>query len=525
MKLRLVFTALTILLSPTFGTTSNKSVDADLRPQTFRPRSIQSIVPVEVTSSTDLVTGLVAYWKLDESGGNAIDSCGSNTLSLNNAPGTGTGVINGARTFNGSHQYFTTPTNPFVETGAVDFTFTAWVSMTNKTDYHAFIGKQTEDYPTYIRDYSLYYDKDFDRFIFQVAGPDAINLTRAMADSLGSPAINTWYFLAGGYDYANGKIWIRVNNGVKQFANFIGPVNRGQAPFMLGAVNNPLFGYHAGQLDEVGFWKRTLTDNDLDTLYNSGQGLSYPFNESAACPRVYFPLIYKAPPPAIYGFVRDAGLPASGVVLELRYFNGFSWSTWATATTAADGQYRFQNVPSLLSGELYYVRYSNPSTSTSSRLFTWHTQILSTYFYQSEINIGNFDLADVSLLAPAPGQTIASPYVFKWTKRSATSSDSYQLNVFELDGDPFFQTPLLGYVDGYALGSIPTGFSPNVPYYGDVWAHSPDGGFGVSFYLYDFTFSASALVVQERIQPGDARLEHTEAQLKTFDGRIPLDFP
>ena len=463
-----------------------------------------AVLPAGASSPSHLLTRLVSYWKLDEASSDAIDACGSNTLAPNGSPASAPGIVNGARTFSGDHQYFSLPTNSDFETGAIDFTFTAWVSMTNKLDHHNFIGKQVE-LPAAIRDYSLYYDVNFDRFIFQVAGSDGVTLTRAMANSLGSPASNTWYFLAGGYDYASSQIWIRVNNGSKEYVGFSGAVHEGPAPFMIGSVDNPNIGYHAGQLDEIGFWKRTLTDNELDTLYNAGQGFSFPFNEGG-CQRTYLPFVAKSPATGLYGFVTDDGLPADGVDLELRYYDGSTWSTRATTSTAADGKYLFQDVPSLLPGEYYYGRYVNPNSSTSNRLLTWHTQTLSTYRIGTNFNLGNFDLADVVGQSPSSGQALTLPYTFTWTKRPATPSDSYELEIFDLDNDPYFSTPQLGYADSHALGAMPTGFSPNETYYWDIQVHSPDGGFGASFSLYAFTFANAAAAHRDGESPTTGRV-------------------
>ncbi|CAG0926907.1 hypothetical protein TFLX_00255 [Thermoflexales bacterium] len=231
-------------------------------------------------AAPSLENGLVSYWKLDEATGNALDVLGTNPLTATNAPGSTVGMVQGARTFSGDHQYFSIPTRPSVEVGDTSFTFTAWVSMTDKANHRNFVGKQIEITET-DRDYSLYYDINFDRFIFQVAGPDGVTLTRAMANSLGSPAANVWYFLAGGYDAARGYVWISVNGDLRETTPFTGNAHVGQAPFMLGAVDNPYYGYHSGWMDEVGFWKRALTSAEVAALYNNGQGLAYPFNTSA----------------------------------------------------------------------------------------------------------------------------------------------------------------------------------------------------------------------------------------------------
>ena len=316
-------------------------------------------IPVTMTSSilsflyrpggtSSLENGLVSYWKLDEATGNALDALGTNILTAVNAPGSTPGIVQTARTFSGDHQYFSIPTRPSVEVGNTSFTFTAWVKLDNKTDYHTFVGKQIEDYPFYDRDYSLSYDKDMDRIYFQVAGPDGLTLTRAIANALGSPAINTWYFLAGGYDYESGYIWISVNGGPQETTPFTGSVHVGQAPFMLGGVANPLFGYHAGLLDEVGFWKRALTSAEVAALYNNGQGQSYPF-------------------------------AVNGNALDVQVDNGITNTTvFTTAVSAADWTHQWLDL-SAWKGQ----------TITVSFTFHQNTPGLPAWMYLDEVSLGS----------------------------------------------------------------------------------------------------------------------------------------
>ena len=61
----------------------------------------------------------------------------------------------------------------------------------------------------------------------------------------------------------------------------------------------------------------------------------------------------------ISGRVLYNGSPAGGVGLEMRFYNGSAWSTQASTTTAGNGTYQFTNLPSLSSGQSYYVRYLN----------------------------------------------------------------------------------------------------------------------------------------------------------------------
>ena len=193
----------------------------------------------------------------------------------------------------------------------------------------------------------------------------------------------------------------------------------------------------------------------------------------------YLPLIRKQLP-GISGRVALSSTPTAGVSLELGFYNGSSWSTLATTTTGADGGFSFTGVPSLGPGQKYDVRYEN-LTGTPGRLRIWGTRELTSYAAGSEVEIGNFDIADIALVAPADGATVSLPYTFQWTPRPATPSDTYEFDLYDpTDGDPYFAPPL-GYVGSYTLSGLPASFSPCVQYAWEIWVYSPDGGFGISY--------------------------------------------
>jgi hypothetical protein len=183
------------------------------------------------------------------------------------------------------------------------------------------------------------------------------------------------------------------------------------------------------------------------------------------------------------------------VSLALRFYNGSSWSTYTTTTTGADGSYSFTGVPSLGSGQRYYVRYQNPGGTYTGRLWFWGTRRLDSYTAGTNVAIGDFDIADIPMVSPAHGATVTLPYTFQWTRRSATPSDSYEFDLFDpSDGSPYWWTdPTLGYVGSYTLNSLPSGFSPSTQYGWDVWVYSPDGGSGESYYYRTVTFSNAGL--------------------------------
>jgi hypothetical protein len=213
------------------------------------------------------------------------------------------------------------------------------------------------------------------------------------------------------------------------------------------------------------------------------------------------PMMFHYKPRGVYGYVTDDGVPAGGVNLELRFsIYGETWSTIANTTTTAYGMYAFPDIPTLTLNQYYYVRYTN--TLDPSRLFTWHTRRLDSFTAGSEVNIGDFDIGDITLVSPAAGASVRLPQTFQWTARAASPTDSYEFNIYD-PSDPytwFWTDPPLGYVSSYRVTGLP-GFSIAYPYFWEIWVYSPDGGYGISYETRTIIFTSMNNSPQ-LIQPG-----------------------
>lgn len=117
--------------------------------------------------------------------------------------------------------------------------------------------------------------------------------------------------------------------------------------------------------------------------------------------------------------------------------------------------------------------------------------------------IGNFDLANITLVSPANGATVSVPRTFQWTPRPATASDTYEFDMYDpTDGNPYFYTaPPLGYVSSYTLNGLSPGFNVGDLYAWEIWVYSPDGGFGISYETRAVHFSNSGLSDTPATQP------------------------
>jgi hypothetical protein len=229
-----------------------------------------------------LADNLLGYWNLDESSGDAIDAHGSNDLTeTGGTVGAAAGKINGCRDFEADDSaFFTVADNTDLSTGDVDLSLAGWVNAESFPGGPRMIAaKYTVSGDQ--REYALLYTGS--AFAFRATSDGAIGtLTTAVWGS--SPSTSTWYFVAGGHSASSNEIWVSVNAGTPVTASHAGGVYDGTADFTLGA--NASGNYWDGLIDEIGLWKRDIR-SDLAALYNSGNGLSYPFGGGGPTPSPY----------------------------------------------------------------------------------------------------------------------------------------------------------------------------------------------------------------------------------------------
>jgi hypothetical protein len=118
------------------------------------------------------------------------------------------------------------------------------------------------------------------------------------------------------------------------------------------------------------------------------------------------------------------------------------------------------------------------------------TRNITSYSAGDGVAAGDFDLADIGLVAPPNHATLGLPVMFQWTPRPSTPADSYQLTLYHFsDGNPFAQTAPLGYASSVNVTVLPSAFHSGVEYAWEVWVLSPDGGTGISYAARFVTFT------------------------------------
>lgn len=207
-----------------------------------------------------LLTGLTAYYKLDESSGTVQDSVGSNneTSSNNKTPGV-SGLIINAIDLSGTTSYvyiggtFTGGSNAR--------TMSCWIKADVTTGNR----------------FMLSYGTDAPQQMFGITtfNTNRIWFTANSADDDSGVTFNTtdWFFCVFVYDGAD---QIGYVNGVEKTRRTVS-LNTGTGNFTIGNYPAQTGVSWDGKIDEIGFWSRALTGAEITQLYNGGAGLQYPF--------------------------------------------------------------------------------------------------------------------------------------------------------------------------------------------------------------------------------------------------------
>lgn len=232
----------------------------------------------DVTSRAAITDNLVSHWKQDEASGNATDSHGSNTL----AETSGTIASVAGKVVN-SRDYEAGDTERFVLADNASLSITGNITVCAWINAESFTNSPGTIASKYLttgnqRSYRLNMVVTTGRPSFGVSQTGTAETAVATWGSNLSTA--TWYFVCGRYDGTN--VSISVNAGTPVTAAYSSGIFDSTAPFILGSqADNDFSGTeYDGLIDEVSVWSRALSDAEVTTLYNSGNGLAYPWAET-----------------------------------------------------------------------------------------------------------------------------------------------------------------------------------------------------------------------------------------------------
>ena len=239
---------------------------------------VDKIVGLTVAIPDSLFNNLVSWWTLDEtSAGMApvvrLDSHGANNLADTGTTASAVGKVSNAGDFvPADNNYLSIADNASLSFADEDFALCAWVRLDAIPGNMRIAGKY--DSGAGNREYQLYYVGALARFRFTVSS-NGVLATGVDADTLGAPALGTWYFIVCWHDSVANTINIQVNDGAADSAAHATGCNDNISPFAIGADPVGPAGVLDCRVDEAALWRRVLTASEKTALYNAGVGIGY----------------------------------------------------------------------------------------------------------------------------------------------------------------------------------------------------------------------------------------------------------
>ncbi len=219
-----------------------------------------------LVEEADLLSGLLSYWKFDETATSSIaaDSSGNGKTLTNNASATfTTGKINnGADLERDSVQYFSRSNSGYYDVTAG--TINCWIKR--------------ESNPSVLSIASAGVNSGAAGFDFRIRETNVLQGYMGQGDHEVSGATTlstgTWYMATYVWDTGGKKVYL--NGSLDGTSTFDETLTTGNSNLYIGLrsdINEPF----DGMMDECGIWSRVLTQAEISALYNTGSGLTYPF--------------------------------------------------------------------------------------------------------------------------------------------------------------------------------------------------------------------------------------------------------
>jgi hypothetical protein len=223
-------------------------------------------IRVKEAKSEFLSDGLLGYWKMDETSGNAADASGNGNTLVNNSttPFTGAKFALGAE-FDGSTDFFDATDNAaYSQTGSV--TLTAWIIPDSVTGSHNIVGK---------------WDGSNESYLLSTEGDELrmyVETGNHQTTTAANLAINTTYHVTGVYNASTRSVSLYVNGVLYASTTTAGTIPASitddAGEFSVGAedTGGTAANFFDGHIDDIRFYGRALNEREVYSLYNWAPG-------------------------------------------------------------------------------------------------------------------------------------------------------------------------------------------------------------------------------------------------------------
>jgi hypothetical protein len=246
------------------------NIDVANPPEIGSYELVTTTTSTSTTVVTDLKTDLVAYWKLDDASGDAIDAHGSLDGTVGGSVYGGTGKIGDCYTFTATAgQGITMPVSTDFNLATTTGSISVWFITSVGSYSRGWIAGTKDTYAT--SGYGMFIDSEAPSHFKTCIG----NSGAEIAYTVDMAASANWHHAVMTWDVDGNLITYLDGSQADSREITITPTDNGKT-FHVGhnadGSNRIVFN---GSIDEVGLWSRVLTSDEVADLYNSGNGLSY----------------------------------------------------------------------------------------------------------------------------------------------------------------------------------------------------------------------------------------------------------
>jgi hypothetical protein len=279
-----------------------------------------------------LDTNLVSYWKFDEASGTRYDSVGGFNLLEEDAVSAIAGKLNNGVRAENSHALYVPATGALVLTGSFSFSF--WTKV-----YPGQVSSIIAEDKVGSRCLNILSNAN-DTISLQINDSDAVNSVVAISTTNYDHIVCTYDYVGNGTSIM--KIYV---NGVlmQTKSDAVGPVNSSTGNFTVcyREYASSHISY-VGWLDELAFWNRSISADEVSQIFNSGRANAYPFT----------------PTPELYGAVSYWKLDeGSGTRYDSIYNNNLTDNN--TVGYGTGGNAKIVNSSYYISGNSEYLSVSD----------------------------------------------------------------------------------------------------------------------------------------------------------------------